>query len=252
MSAEHVVNSELLCGKRAGVFQIIIPVYNEGKNVISLYKQIKKDVGEFGVLSFIYDFDADTTLPYIREIQKSDSFVFAKKNTLGGGVINALKWSFSQVGPGPVVVVMGDNSDKLSIIPDMVSLWEQGAVIVSPSRYMRGGKQYGGGLIKSSMSRAACMSLKLLGFPTADATNNFKLYDGEWLSKQRIDSVGGFEVAIELCYKAYRDGELIIELPTVWTDRTYGESNFKIVAWLPHYLKWYFKIIWCLFRKRVL
>ena len=67
-----------------------------------------------------------------------------------------------------------------SPITELLSRWRAGATIVSPSRYMKGGKQHGGGMIKSTLSRAAGVSLKLLGFPTADPTNNFKLYDGSW------------------------------------------------------------------------
>ncbi|MDR2191618.1 MAG: hypothetical protein LBO62_01885, partial [Endomicrobium sp.] len=32
----------------------------------------------------------------------------------------------------------------------------------------------------------------------------------------------------------------ICEVPTAWTDRAAGKSNFKTAAWTPKYLKWYF------------
>ena len=147
---------------------------------------------------------------------------------------------------------MADNSDKLSLIPEMISEWKRGATVVCPSRYMKGGKQHGGGIIKSSLSRTAGISLKLLGFPTADATNNFKLYDGDWIREQTIESVAGFEVALELCYKAYRDRKKIVELPTVWTDRTIGESRFRLMKWLPHYLRWYFLTAGLLLRRKLI
>lgn len=225
------------------VIQLLVPVYNEGENVRILHKELLSAGGNYDRLTFLYDFDEDTTLPVIRDLANEDKRVVAEKNTTGRGVVNALKHGFSRVEDGPVIVLMGDNSDKLSIIPEMIRLWEQGASIVSPSRYMKGGKQYGGGLVKSSMSRLAGVSLNLLGFPTADPTNNFKLYDGHWLRLQTIESVGGFEIALELCCKAYQQGQRIVELPTVWRDREDGESRFQIVKWLPHYLKWYFKCV---------
>jgi hypothetical protein len=138
---------------------------------------------------------------------------------------------------------MGDNSDKLSLIPEMIDLWRDGATVVCPSRYIPGGKQHGGGLLKSNLSRFAGRSLKLLGFPTADGTNNYKLYDGAWLRSQTIESTGGFEIALELCYKAYDSGKRIEELPTEWFDRAAGESQFKLLEWIPKYLKWYFLIL---------
>lgn len=223
--------------------QLLCPIYNEGENVRTLYRSLVSQAVPFDSLKFVYDFDGDITLPIIAELHADDPRVVAEKNHYGRGVINALRWGFAHCGPGPVIVVMGDNSDKLSIIPEMIERWRMGATIVSPSRYMKGGRQHGGGFLKSSLSRAAGTSLALIGFPTADATNNFKLYDGHWLSLQRIESDGGFEVAIELCFKAYRDGKTIEELPTEWFDRTMGESRFRLLKWLPLYLRWYLRII---------
>jgi len=90
-------------------------------------------------------------------------------------------------------------------------------------------------------------SLHLVGFPTSDPTNNFKLYDGVWLGRQGIESTGGFEVGLELCYKAFAQGERIAELPTAWYDRTDGESRFNMRAWIPRYLRWYLRSVWALF-----
>ncbi len=213
--------------------------------MLRLYDGLCGEQVLFDSLCFVYDLDTETGLPYIADISRSDSRVKAEKNGYERGVVNALKWIFAKCEPGPVIVVMGDNSDKLSIIGEMVNLWQSGADIVSPSRYMKGGKQHGGGLVKSSMSRVAGMSLKLFGFPTADPTNNFKLYDAEWLRAQQIESTGGFEIALELCFKAYAQGKRIVELPTGF-DRTEGKSNFKLMRWLPKYLRWYLAALRCL------
>jgi hypothetical protein len=138
---------------------------------------------------------------------------------------------------------MGDNSDKLSIIPEMLRLWREGATVVCPSRYTTGGRQHGGGMLKSDLSRLAGRSLGWCGFPTSDPTNNFKLYDAEWLQRQTIESRGGFEIALELCYKAFVQGRMVRELPTEWRDREIGASGFRLAAWLPHYLRWYLRSV---------
>ena len=223
--------------------QLVVPIYNEGENVQILYRRLAEDGVTFDSLKYVYDFDGDTSLPYIAELAREDSRVRAEKNCFGRGVVNALRWGFAHATPGPVIVVMGDNSDKLSIIPQMIALWQKGAVVVSPSRYMPGGMQHGGPPLKTFLSRTAGRFLKAWGFPTADATNNFKLYDGAWLAAQTIESVGGFEVALELCYKAYRDERKIAELPTEWWDRTMGESRFKLWSWIPRYLRWYLRAL---------
>ena len=229
--------------------QLLVPIYNEGENVVTLYRNLQEEGVPFDSLKFVYDFDADITLPFIAKLAETDSRVSAEKNLYGKGVINALRWGFAHAGPGPVIVMMGDNSDKLSIVPEMIRLWRSGATVVSASRYMKGGKQHGGGLLKSGLSRLAGVSLKIAGFPTSDPTNNFKLYDGKWLKAQTVESVGGFEVALELCYKAFRDGKTIRETPTEWFDRTLGESRFQFRKWLPKYLAWYFRSLGLLIKR---
>lgn len=231
--------------------QVIVPIYNEGENVKVLYRALCAEQIAFDTLTFIYDLDSDTSLPFIAELREKDSRVSADKNNFGRGVLNALRWGFSKVEPGAVLVLMGDNSDKLSIIPQMLKLWQAGAVVVCPSRYIPGGAQHGGPGLKTFLSRTQGVVLKFCGFPTADPTNNFKLYDGTWLSSQKIESTGGFEVALELCYKAYRDGKSIVELPTEWWDRTMGESRFKLWSWLPKYLRWYVPTLVLVLRRRV-
>lgn len=231
--------------------QFLVPIYNEGENVRILYDNLVSESFDFDSLKFVYDADEDTSLPYIAEISQNDPRVLAEKNQIGRGVINALSWGFSRALEGPVIVLMGDNSDKLSILPEMYELWKDGATIVNPSRYMKGGVQHGGGVIKSFLSKTAGRSLKLIGFPTADPTNNFKLYDGEWLRSQKIESRGGFEVALELTYKAYLQGQRIVELPTEWFDREMGESQFQFRKWLPLYLRWYLKAVCSVLKSRI-
>ena len=50
-----------------------------------------------------------------------------------------------------------------------------------------------------------------------------------------------FELALELTVKEHLQGKRVVEVPTTWKDRTSGESRFKLLAWAPHSLRWYFK-----------
>ena len=85
----------------------------------------------------------------------------------------------------------------------MVALARDGADVVSASRYMRGGHQVGGPLLKRLMSRTAGLTLHwFAGVPTHDPTNNFKLYSRRFLDAVTIESTAGFELALELTVKA--------------------------------------------------
>jgi dolichol-phosphate mannosyltransferase len=126
------------------------------------------------------------------------------------------------------------------VIDAMVERARDGADVVAASRYVRGGRQDGGPLLKAFLSRAAGLSLHhLVGLPIHDATSNFRLYRRSFLERVRIESVGGFELALELTVKAWLGGSRIAEVPTVWRDRTAGASKFRLRAWLPSYLHWY-------------
>lgn len=144
-----------------------------------------------------------------------------------------------------MLVTMADASDDPATIPPMCEKLAEGYDLVCASRYMPGGRQVGGPIVKSFLSRVAGLSLhRLAGIPTHDATNSFKLYRRRLLEEIVIESRGGFEVGLELTVKSHLRGYRIAELPTTWHDRREGTSNFKTVRWLPQYLRWYWLGIW--------
>jgi hypothetical protein len=61
------------------------------------------------------------------------------------------------------------------------------------------------------------------------------------LNQVSIESVGGFELGLELTVKAHLLGLKIAEVPTTWRDRTAGQSRFRLRQWLPRYLHWYWR-----------
>lgn len=219
---------------------IITPVYNEGDNFPSLHTEIKKYIKTPHKVVVVYDFDEDDTVPVVREYQKKDKSLVLHKNTRGRGALNALLSGFDYVKSGPILVIMADLSDDLRIVDKMYQLHSEGADLVCGSRYMKGGKQIGGPFVKRTLSRLAGNSLYYIRrFPTHDVTNNFKLYDKSVLDAITIESTGGFEIAMEITVKANKLGKKIVEIPSTWRDRTAGEAKFKLMKWLPSYLKWY-------------
>jgi glycosyltransferase involved in cell wall biosynthesis len=219
---------------------LIVPVFNEAENFPRLVEQIEQHVPRPYRMIVTYDFDEDTTLPVARELAMTRPELQLVKNDFGRGPANAIRAGFAAVSSGPAIVVMADCSDDLSDIAAMLEHYRHGSKIVCASRYMRGGRQQGGPFLKRTLSRLAGLSLYWLArFPTHDATNNFRLYDAELVSELGIESAHGFEIALELTSKAFARGEPITEIPTTWTDRTEGKSNFRLFKWLPLYLKWY-------------
>jgi glycosyltransferase involved in cell wall biosynthesis len=221
---------------------IVIPVYNEGANFKALWSVIASSIHTPFAAIVVYDFAEDNTLPVIAEVAASgEKRISLRKNSYGRGVTGAIKTGLEAVESGPVLVTMADLSDDLTQVDEMYSLYLEGFDLVCGSRYMKGGRLIGGPFFKQAMSRASGLSLHYLrGIPTHDATNSFKLYDAAMVRVLSIQSVAGFELGLELTVKAFLNGYRIAEIPSTWRDRTEGISRFRIVEWLPHYLKWYF------------
>ena len=224
------------------LLSIVIPVYNEGGNIKAALTAIRERVKcEYDIL-IVYDFNEDDTLPVVRELMLEMPCISLVRNKYGRGVLNAIKTGLECASGKYVVVTMADLSDPPEVMNAMVDMAEQeDADVVCASRYMKGGQQIGGPLVKGLMSRTAGLTLHwFAGVPTHDATNSFKLYRKSYLESVEIESTGGFELGLELVVKAYLQGRKICEVPTTWTDRTAGESHFRIMKWLPSYLHWYF------------
>jgi dolichol-phosphate mannosyltransferase len=221
------------------VLSVVCPVYNEGANIGPLIERLGKEIALPMELLVVYDKDDDDTLPALLALKPAFP-VRTVKNQFGRGALNAIKTGFAQAGCEATLVIMADLSDDLRIVPRMFELIHQGYDIVCGSRYMKGGKQIGGPLLKGLMSRTAGLTLHwFAGLPTRDVTNSFKMYRTAFLKGLTFESTGGFEIGMEAVVKAYVAGGRIAELPSTWTDRVAGESRFRLWKWLPNYLRWY-------------
>jgi dolichol-phosphate mannosyltransferase len=220
---------------------IVIPVYNEGGNFPSLWKELSGSIKADFIAYVVYDFNEDDTVPIVNEIVAAgESRLRTVKNQRGRGVVAAIMTGFDAVPDGPVLVVMADLSDDLAQVDRMLALYAQGFHVVVGSRYMKGGQLIGGPFFKQVLSRLAGISLCVLrGLPTHDATNAFKIYDRAMVKSFTVESQGGFELNLELTVKAFLEGYRITEVPSTWRDRTSGRSRFRLWKWLPHYLRWY-------------
>jgi glycosyltransferase involved in cell wall biosynthesis len=230
-------------GEETPALSVVVPVFNEGENVTPTLRGIVQNTKTRPLeVLVVYDFDEDSTVPVVKKLQEELPQLRLHKNTLGRGVLNAMKSGLRGARAQYVLITMGDGSDNPADIDPMYALARAGADVVAGSRYMSGGRQLGGPLLKRTMSRAAGLSLHWLGgLPTHDATSNFRLYSKTLLNQITIESQGGFELGLELTVKAYRLGMRVAEVPTTWRDRTAGQSRFKLWQWLPRYMHWYWR-----------
>lgn len=226
--------------KKRILISVILPVYNEGKNISEQIEELEKTIATKHEIVIVYDFDEDDSVIPVKKLQKKYSHIILVKNIFGAGLINAVKTGFEKAKGDFVVVMPADLADDPQTINKMCQKMEKGYDVVCATRYSKGGRKFGGGLVKTTLSRlAGLLTPLLLGIPTTDIANGFKMYKKQVLEKINIESRGGWEFSMEIVIKAHKAGFKVCDVPTVWRDRVSGKSKFKLLKWLPYYLKWY-------------
>jgi dolichol-phosphate mannosyltransferase len=219
---------------------IVVPAYNEDDQIIPVLDRLFESVRLQCEVLVVVDDENDTTVPVVREYALKEPRIRCLVNTYGPGPANAIRFGIDAAAAPVAVVTMADGCDDPRQIDDLARLVDRGVAVAAASRYMPGGQQVGGPVMKGFLSRMAGRSLRVLAHTgTRDATNSFKAYSTSFVRQVGIDSRDGFEIGIELTAKAKRMGLPVAEIPTIWLDRQAGISNFRVASWIPRYLRWY-------------
>ena len=183
---------------------IVMPVFKEGDRIEPVVRALTAAIPTPHELLVVYDFDEDPTRPAAERLAAELPAVRPFRNDLGRGVLNAMKAGIAGSSGAYVLITMADGSDEAHVVAPMLELARGGADVVAASRYMRGGHQVGGPLLKRTLSRIAGLSLHWVGgIATHDPTNNFKLYSRRLLDATPIEIVGGFRA----CAGAHGQGD---------------------------------------------
>ena len=219
---------------------VVVPAYNESEHIIPVLDRLFESVRLPCEVLVVVDSEDDDTIPVVAEYSLKEPRIRCLVNTYGRGPANAIRFGIDAAAAPVAVVTMADGCDDPRQIDDLTRLVDRGVAVAAASRYMPGGQQVGGPVLKGMLSKLAGRSLRILThIGTRDPTNSFKAYSTEFVHAVGIDSRGGFEIGIELTAKAKRLRMPVAEIPTIWLDRQAGMSNFKVAKWIPGYLRWY-------------
>jgi dolichol-phosphate mannosyltransferase len=221
---------------------VVIPVYNEGANILPTLQSLQRAVKTSFRVLICYDRDDDDTLTAIRDHRQALGTMpidFVRNS--GRGALGAVLSGFAASNAPFTLVLMADDHYNAGIIDAMAAKAEAGCDIVCASRFMPGGSMVGCPWLKAVLVRAGNFTLHHLArLPTRDATNGFRLFSRRVLDRIAVESDRGFCYSIELTVKCHRLGWRIGEVPAQWFERAHGSSRFRVVRWLPAYLRWYF------------
>jgi glycosyltransferase involved in cell wall biosynthesis len=219
---------------------IVIPVYNEGRNIVPVLAALRREVKTPFTVLICYDFEADDTLPALKDPAVAGIDIRLVRNS-GRGAHAAVMAGFAASRAPWVLVFPADDDFNAGILDAMVEKAEAGCDIVCASRFIPGGCMVGCPWLKAVLVRSAAFLLhRLARLPTRDPTSGFRLFSRRVLDSIFVESHEGFTYSIELLVKCHRLGWKVGEVPAKWYERKAGESRFRILRWIPAYLRWFF------------
>ena len=121
---------------------VLIPCYNEAQTLPVLYEELKKMADKQTAyeweLMFVDDGSVDTTLDIVKQLRDKDERVCYVSLSRNFGKENALLAGLDTVTGHCVVVMDADLQDPPSLVPEMLSYWEDGYQDVYAKRRDRG------------------------------------------------------------------------------------------------------------------
>lgn len=231
-------------------YSIIIPTYNERKNLPILVYLLDKTFTEEGLdweVIIVDDASPDGT----QEIAKKLIKVFgpehiqlrarAGKLGLGTAYVHGLQF----VTGNYVIIMDADFSHHPEAIPQFILKQKAGSYdIVTGTRYAGNGGVFGWDLKRKLVSRGAnFLASTVLRPHVSDLTGSFRLYKKDVLAKIISETKSkGYVFQMEMMVRAKALGFTVGEVPINFVDRLYGESKLggdEIVQ--------YMKGVWTLF-----
>ena len=220
---------------------VVIPVYNEGSNILATLGALAREVKTPTRVLICYDIDEDDTLPAVRnnpDVYAGIDVAFVRNPTRGahGAVMAGFAASTAPI----IVAYPADDDFNAGIIDRMVSLAREGSDVVCASRFLPGGTMQGCPWLKAALVRTAAFTLNhVAALPTKDPTSGFRMFSRRVIEQIKVESDQGFCYSIELLVKAHRLGWRIGEVPARWFERQHGTSRFRVLKWLPAYMRWF-------------
>jgi glycosyltransferase involved in cell wall biosynthesis len=217
---------------------IVIPVYNEGENIVASLDSLKRGVKTPFRVLICYDRDDDNTLTALKGYPIEGFALVCVKNR-GRGALGAVLTGFADSTAPAVLVYPADDDYNAPKIDSLMARFHEQCEIVAASRFMPGGSMRDCPWLKALLVRTAAFVMHTIArVPTHDATNGLRLFSRRVLEQIPIESEVGFAFSIELLVKCHRLGWKIGEVPFVWQERKSGKSRFRTIRWIPQYSVW--------------
>jgi|TARA_B100001964_G_scaffold237702_1_gene301729 dolichol-phosphate mannosyltransferase len=232
---------------------IIIPTYNEEKNIERLIKKIRYHISN--VLIVVVDDSNNDKILNIVKKKKLNIIYFNRGKKLGRGsaVIFGLKKILNKKKIKAFIEMDADFShDPVELKRNIKYFFEGSLDLLIGSRYLKESKIINWSLSRRIFSYLANFSARnLLQIPIQDFTNGYRIYSRRSVKRivKNCGKIGdGFIILSEILVELYLNNYKIDEIHSKFVNRTRGESsvNFKLI------LEAFFGLVKIYFKKRKL
>ncbi len=213
---------------------VIVPTYNERKNIERLLSRIFSLSEKFDVL-IVDDNSPDKTAALVTEMQSTypgrlHLLQRKGKQGLGTAYIAGFKWALERHYQY-IIEMDADLSHNPDDLPELYrACANEKADLSIGSRYLTGVNVVNWPIMRILMSYFASFYVRFItGIPVYDTTAGFKCFRRELLEAIDLDSIRfkGYAFQIEMKFTAWKLGYKLKEVPIIFTDRTEGESKMS-------------------------
>ena len=229
---------------------VILPTYNESKNIINIIDMLLKLDTDLDIL-VIDDNSPDNTAQIVKKYNSDKVFIEerAEKNGLGTAYVHGFNWALKNK-YDKIIQMDADLSHDPKEVPDMFDLLDNYDLVIG-SRYNNGLRVINWPISRLYISYFANLYARIItGVPAKDLTAGFKGWKSETLHLINFNecSSQGYCFQIETSFRAHQKACKLVEHPIVFTDRTVGESKMSKNVMIEAILKVWLFGFWRLFR----
>ncbi len=218
---------------------IILPTYNERKNITSLIEEIEKifdkQLGRYDTAILVVDDKSpDETAKEVKKLipkYNNITLISGEKTGLGAAYIRGMRYAIAKMGAEVVFEMDADFSHDPNLLPKFVLELEKGADIVIGSRYIKGGsipKQWHFERKVFSIFGNLIVRLGLMILKIHDWTSGYRAIKGIVVEtiEGNLDRYTGYTFQVAFLHRAIQKGFKVSEIPLNFIDRKYGKSKF--------------------------